>query len=151
MVARDIMSKDVVTVRPDASIQEIAKLLTENNISGLPVINEESRVLGIVSQKDILYKDVEPHFPPVAEILGGLIYLGGVRHYNEELKKLVATTAEEVMTCDVVVAYENDTVEEIASLMVENDINRIPVLDEEGKIAGIISRADIIKYIAKGL
>ena len=55
------------------------------------------------------------------------------------------------MTCDVVVAYENDTVEEIASLMVENDINRIPVLDEEGRIAGIISRADIIRYIAKGL
>ncbi len=149
MKAKDIMSREVVTISRIASIHEIAEILTKNNISGVPVVNEGNRVVGIVSQNDILYKDVEPRFPPTAEILGGLIYLGGVRHYNEELKKLVATTAEEIMTEDVITAYEDDSVEEIAGLMVENNINRIPVLDSEGKLAGIVSRADIVKYIAE--
>ena len=150
MKAKDIMETNVISVSEDTSVEEMANILTDNNISGVPVLNEECRVVGIVSQKDIIYKDVEPRFPPVAEILGGLIYLGGVKHYNEELKKLVATTAEEIMTKEVITAYENDEIGEIAELMVENDINRIPVLHDDGRLAGIISRADIVKYIAGG-
>lgn len=148
MTAKDIMSKEVITIVADTSIEEVARLLTTNNISGVPVLDEKSRVVGIVTQKDILYKDIEPHFPAYAEILGGFIYLGGVKHYNEELKKLVATKAEEIMTKNVITVYETEDIKEIAELMVKNNINRIPVLDEKGKLSGIISRADIVKYIA---
>ncbi|MDQ2085615.1 CBS domain-containing protein [Herbivorax sp. ANBcel31] len=150
MKAKDIMSKDVVTVKKDATVEEIAHVLTDKNISGVPVVDEENRVIGIVTEKDMLYKNVKPHFPPVVEILGGLIFLKGVKKYNDELKKLVATKAEEIMTKEVFTVDEDYDIDNIATLMVEKDIKRIPVV-KDSKLTGIISRADILKYIAKSM
>jgi CBS domain-containing protein len=150
MKAKEIMSANVITIGRETTIEEIAHILTEKNISGVPVVDKENKVIGMVTQKDLLYKDVEPHFPPVVEILGGLIFLKGVKHYNEELKKLVATKAEDIMTVKVVSVDENAEVERVAELMVEKDVNRIPVL-KDGKLVGIIGRSDIVKYIAKML
>lgn len=150
MKAKEIMSQNVITIGKDTTIEEIAHLLTEKNISGVPVVDSENKVIGMVTQKDLLYKDIEPHFPPVVEILGGLIFLKGVKHYNEELKKLVATKAEDIMTAKVIAIDEEAEVERVAELMVEKDINRIPVL-KNGKLVGIIGRSDMVKYIAKML
>lgn len=148
MKAKEIMSTNVITVKKDSTIEEIANVLTDNNISGVPVVDDDGRVIGMVSQKDLLYKDVEPRFPAVVEILGGLIFLKGVKQYQEELKKLVAAKAEDIMTKKVVTVTEDSEVERVAELMIEKDINRIPVLSQ-GKITGIVSRADIVRYIAK--
>ncbi|MCX7920994.1 MAG: CBS domain-containing protein [Clostridia bacterium] len=150
MKASEIMSTNVITIKKDTTIEEIAHILTDNNISGVPVIDEDNRIIGMVTQKDLLYKDVEPRFPAVFEILGGLVFLKGVKHYNEELKKLVATKAEDIMVKKVVTVNEDMIVEQIAELMVEKDINRIPVVRDK-KIIGIISRGDIVKYIAEML
>ena len=151
MKTRDIMSREVITAFTDTSIEELAKILTENNISGVPIVGKDNKVVGIVTEKDIMYKDVEPRFPPVAEILGGLIYIGGVKEYNSQLKKFVATSAKEIMTKDVITVSDDDDIKEVAALMVEHNINRVPVLDSEEKLCGIISRADIVKFIAKTL
>lgn len=148
MKVKDLMSKKVFTVKKDTTVEEIAHILAENNISGVPVIDEHDKVIGIVTQKDLLYKEIEPRFPAVVEILGGLIFLKGVRHYQEELKKLVATKAEDLMTTKVVTISEDEDIERVAELMVEMDINRIPVL-KDGKLSGIIGRADVVRYIAK--
>ncbi len=148
MKAKDIMSADVITVKKDATIEEIAHILTEKNISGVPVVDDDNSVIGVVTQKDLLYKKIEPRFPPVVEILGGLIFLKSVKNYNEELRKLVATKAEEIMTKKVVTVDEDTDIERIAELMVEQDINRIPVV-KASKLVGIISRTDVVKYIAK--
>ncbi|MCX7710266.1 MAG: CBS domain-containing protein [Clostridia bacterium] len=148
MKAREIMSPEVITIGRETTIEEIAHILSEKNISGVPVVDEGKKVIGMVTQKDLLYKDVEPRFPAVVEILGGLVFLKGVRHYNEELKKLVATKAEDIMTKNVVTVNGDIQVERVAELMIEKDINRIPVVDQ-GTLVGIISRADIVKYIAK--
>jgi CBS domain-containing protein len=150
MKVKEIMSTDVLTVKKDTTIEEIAHIFAEKNISGMPVLDESNKVIGMVTQKDLLYKDVEPRFPAVVEILGGMIFLKGVRHYNEELKKLVATKAEDVMTKNVVTIGEDEEVERAAEIMVERDINRIPVT-KDGKLVGIVGRADVIKYIAKML
>lgn len=148
MKAKEIMSTNVFTITKETTIEEVAHLFADNNISGVPVVDGANRVIGMVTQKDLLYKDVEPRFPAVVEILGGLIFLKGVKHYNEELKKLVATKAEDVMTKNVVTIGEDAEVEKVAELMAERDVNRIPVIKDD-KLVGIISRADIIKYIAK--
>jgi CBS domain-containing protein len=150
MKAKEIMETNVITVKKETTIEEIAHILTDKNISGVPVVDDGNKVIGMVSQKDLLYKDVEPRFPAVVEILGGLIFLKGVKHYQEELKKLVATKAEDIMTQKVISVTEETEVEKVAEIMVEKDVNRIPVL-REGKLIGIISRADIVKYIAKML
>lgn len=148
MKAKDLMSKNVITVKKDTTIEEIAHVLSDKNISGVPVVDDDDKVIGIVTQKDLLYKDIEPHFPPVVEILGGLIFLKSVKKYNEELRKLVATRAEEIMTKRVITVDEEAEIEEIADLMVTKDINRVPVV-RESRLVGIISRADVVRYIAK--
>lgn len=148
MKAKEIMSTNVFTITRETTIEKIAHMFADNNISGVPVVDGMNRVIGMVTQKDLLYKDVEPRFPAVVEILGGLIFLKGVKHYNEELRKLVATKAEDVMTKVVITVGEDVEVEKVAELMAERDVNRIPVIRDD-KLVGIISRADIIKYIAK--
>ena len=149
MKAKDIMSANVFSVNRDTTIEEIAHILADNNISGVPVL-DDGRVVGMVSQKDLLYKDVEPRFPAVVEILGGLIFLQGAKQYNEELRKLVATKAEDIMSKEVITVDGDAPVEKVARLMVERDVNRIPVVEDK-RLAGIISRADVVKYIAKAL
>ncbi|MCR4437153.1 MAG: CBS domain-containing protein [Clostridiales bacterium] len=148
MKAKDIMSADVFTVKKDTSVGEIAHLLTEKNISGVPVVDDRGAVVGMVTQRDLLYKDVEPRFPAVAQILGGTLFLQGAAHYNEELRKLAAVKAEDLMTKRVFTVEEDTEVKRVAELMVEREINRVPVT-RNGKLTGIISRADIVRNIAK--
>ncbi|MDP4093048.1 MAG: CBS domain-containing protein [Bacillota bacterium] len=147
MKAGELMSRNVITAGTGTTIEEIAHLLSDNNISGLPVVDKDGRLVGIVTQKDVLYKDIEPRFPPIVQLLGGNIFLKGVKHYNEELKKLIATKAEDIMTKDVVTVEEETEVEKVAELMVENGVNRIPVTKDK-KLTGIIGRADIVRYLA---
>lgn len=149
MKVKDIMSTNVLTVSKDTSVEEIAGILVKNNISGVPVVDEENRVIGIVTEKDLLYKDIKPRFPAMVEILGGMMFLSGVKEYNTELKKLVATKAEELMTKRVITIDPDSTIEKAAGIMVNKNINRIPVVDEDNHLLGIISRADIIRYMAK--
>lgn len=149
MKVREVMSVNVITVGTDATIEDIARVLTDNKVSGAPVVDRSGKMVGIVTQKDLLYKDIQPRFPAVVELLGGLIFLKGVRHYNEELKKLVATKAEDIMTKDVVTIDADADIQTAATLMVEKDINRIPVV-ENGRLAGIVGRADIVRSLAGG-
>jgi CBS domain-containing protein len=151
MKAKDIMSKEVITAFPDNTIEELAKILTTNNISGVPVVDKDNKVVGVVTEKDIMYRDTELRFPPVVEILGALIYLGGVKEYNDQLKKILATSVAELMTKDVICVYEDYDIKTVVDLMLKNNINRIPVINSNNKLCGIISRADIVKSIAKML
>ena len=84
------------------------------------------------------------------EFLGSLVSVSGIAHYNEELKKLAATKAKDIMTGEnLIITGEDVEVEKIADIMVEKDINRIPVVDKNNMLVGIVSRADLIRYIAK--
>ncbi|NLK20650.1 MAG: CBS domain-containing protein [Epulopiscium sp.] len=147
MKAKDIMQRNVMYVKRDARIEEVAKILFENKISGVPVVEDDKTVIGIVTEKDLLVKDKEPRFPSYVEFLGSIIFVEGVKQYDEELRKLAATVAEEIMTKNVYTITEEAPVEEIAKIMVEKGVNRVPVVDGKGKLIGIISRADMLKTI----
>ena len=144
MQAKDIMTKEVITVRPDTTLDEVARILTEKNISGLPVVDENLQLIGIITEGDLLMKDSKVKFPSYINILGGIIYLDSYTQYFEELKKTVAQKVEELMTEDVIKIKEDANNEEMATLMVDHNINRLPVV-RDGKVVGIVSRADIIK------
>lgn len=148
MLARDIMNKNVITVKEDDTIEELAAVLTENHISGAPVVNGEGKLVGIIAEGDLLHKETNPRLPGYLNILGALIYIGGIKTYKEDLKKLAATKASEIMTKYVITASEDTPVEQVATLMVINNIKRVPVI-ENGNIVGIISRADIVKTMAR--
>lgn len=148
MRVKEIMSTNVLTVSKDTTIEEIANILADNKIGGVPVVDDSGIIIGIVTQKDMLYKDVEPRFPAMVEILGSLVFLKGARQHNEELKKIVATKAADIMSPVVYTVNEETSVEEAAQLMVDRDIGRVPVV-MDGKLTGILSRSDVVKYIAK--
>jgi len=150
MKASDIMTHEVLTVRPDTSVREIARLLNRSDISGVPVVDETEAVVGIITELDLILRNARLHFPTYIRILDNIIYLQDPRRYREELRRSLGTTAEEIMTREVISATPDTDVEDIATLMVEKRINPIPIL-EEGRLVGIISRADILRLMAQDL
>lgn len=146
MKAQDIMEKEVIFVQENTSIEELAKILTENKISGVPVVNAKGNLLGIVTEGDLLRKEINPRMPNFINILGAIIFYNGVKRYNEDFKKIVAGKASEIMTPNVITVAKEDEVSKVAKLMIDKEIKRVPVV-ENGKVVGIISRSDIVKTL----
>ncbi|AFS79446.1 CBS domain-containing protein [Gottschalkia acidurici 9a] len=146
MKAKDIMETSVITVDPDTTIEELAKVLTENNISGVPVVENE-KIIGIVTEGDLLHKEVNPKTPGVYSVMGGFAYLKEFEKYKLELQKLSAHKASEIMTTKLELVTEDTEIKEIASIMINKNINRVPVV-RDGKLVGIVSRADVLKTLA---
>lgn len=149
MLAKDIMTKDVITVHKDDVIESVIKLLLENNISGAPVVDDEGILLGIVSEGDLIYKSKKFHFPLYFTILDSYIFLEQPKMIEEQISKMTAYKVESMMSTVVHSVKQEDTVEEIATIMNEKGVNRVPVVDENKKVVGIVTRKDIIKSYSK--
>jgi len=146
MKAKEIMTKNVITVKPDTTVEEIAKILATNHISGVPVVDNENRVLGIVTEHDLLLKDKIKHAVPRMALFGLFIVPDDiVRQAYDDYRKVHAS---EIMVKKVISFPEDADVSEIAEVMYKRKINRVPIL-RRGKLAGIISRADIVRALAE--
>jgi CBS domain-containing protein len=145
MLAKDVMTSDVIVVTKETTVTEVARLLVEHKVSGLPVVDEERRVLGMVSEGDLIYQDKKLHTPAFLEILGGVIYLENPQRVASDLQKMTAAKVAEIMTSKVYSVKEDSPIEDIATIMVERQVNRVPVVDADGKLAGIVSRQDLVK------
>jgi len=142
LTAGDIMTKEVIAVLPETSVDEIAGLLINHRISGIPVVDNERRVLGIVSESDIIYREIHRD-PEILERLGGIV----LPAYRQTLKR--GLTAGEIMTSPPVTAHVNTTLRELVELVVDKRIKRIIIVDKEGRLCGIVSRIDIVKAIER--
>jgi CBS domain-containing protein len=147
MQALDLMTIDVLTVGPDTPVSDIAKLLADHHISGVPVVDSDGKLVGIVSEADIVVRAARPHFPRYIPFLEGIIFLESPAHYEREVQKMLAVTAADIMTAKVVTAPPTASLEELATLMTENQINRV-VITEGGRIVGIVTRGDLVRTIA---
>ena len=141
------METQVITVLPLTSIEDLAKVLIDNKISGVPVVDELDVLLGIVTEGDLLHKQTSPKTPAMNSFLGGLAYTKEFEQYNSDLKKLSACTAAEIMTETLAIVKEDTTVKEISTIMVDKKINRVPVV-KDGILVGLVSRADVLKTLA---
>lgn len=148
MLARDIMTKDVITVGPEDTVEKVINLLLDNKISGVPVVNEENEVIGVVSEGDIIVRKSKLHVPSYIQILGGVIYLDDPEDFKEELKKAVAYKVKDIMTVFPATVEEDTTIEEMATMMSEEGINRLPVV-KDNKLIGLVSRSDIVRALAR--
>ena len=144
---KDIMNKDVITVNPESSVEETAKILSNNDISGLPVV-EDGKLVGIVSESDLIIKDKNLHFPDYINVLGGIIYLESYKKFKEEFKKFIAVKVKDLMSEDVITITPDATIKEAATIMSEKEVNRLPVVEDE-KLIGIVTREDILKNLAE--
>lgn len=148
MLAKEIMTSDVFTVGPDDTVETVIKILIEKKISGVPVINERREVIGVVSEGDLLIRNQKLRPPAFIQILGGTIYLDDPEDFKEELKKAFAYKVGDIMTVVPATVEEDTPVEEIASIMSREGINRVPVVQDD-RLVGIVTRADIIKSMAR--
>lgn len=139
MKVRDVMSREVVSVSPEMRLKELAALLTENQISGAPVTDPDGRVVGVVSEADVLMKQVGR--PPSRR--RPLEWIFGERD-SEEMRRRVAATVGEAMTSPAVTIDADRPLREAASLMVDDKVNRLPVV-EDGRLIGIVTRADLVR------
>lgn len=147
MLAKDIMTTNVIKVHPGDTVDEVIRLLVDNRISGVPVVDDDDAVVGVVTEADLLVRSQKLHVPSYIQILGGIIYLDDPEDLKDELRKLSATKVEDLMTTNPVTVDEDTPIDEIATIMSDEGINRVPVL-RNGQIAGIVSRADIIRSMA---
>ncbi len=147
MLVRDVMTTEVITVSTGDSVETCAKLMQEHNISGLPVLDEAGRVAGMVTEGDMIRRASRVKAPGYLEILGGLIYLGSPKKFVEELQRAMSLEAGQLMSKNVFFISPEDTVEKAATLMVEKSISRLPVIDGQQKLVGIVSRRDIMSSL----
>lgn len=149
LTAKDVMTQNPITFTRDLSVKKAAEILTEKEIGGAPVVDEEGKIVGIVSSSDLIMRDVKLRYPTVIHVLDSFIYLpNAAQRYNEELKKAVGARVGDVMTERVIAVDPDATLEEVATLMVDHDISRIPVVVDDAPI-GIITKADIVKTISR--
>jgi CBS domain-containing protein len=147
MQAKEIMTSPVLTVSPDTPVAQIARLLRGKHISGAPVVDSTGQVVGLVTEIDLIKRHARVNFPVYLPFLDSLIFLESPRRYQEDVRRVLGTTAQEIMTHPVRTATPETDVEDIATLMVEQRANPIPILDASGALVGIVSHTDIVRLV----
>lgn len=149
MLIAEAMNKYPVTVTKDTTINEAAKLLVKYKVAALIVVDDDNKLVGIITEGDLLYKKVRPHAPHYVNVLGASIYYSGIGEYNAQFKKLLAVQVEELMTREVITCGPKEEVEPVVATMLEKHLKTMPVLDENGTVIGVFSRRDVVELIAK--
>jgi len=147
VVAADIMTRDVVTVSPETSVRDVGELLEVNHFGSLPVVDTNRKLLGLVTEEDLVSRAASIHLPRHITFLGGIVFLENPQRFEEEAEKILAINARDIMDEDVPTVLPDTPVDEIATRMLEGDLRRMLVLDEQGRLTGIITRADIVRML----
>jgi CBS domain-containing protein len=142
MKVEDIMTRDVIVVAPGAAIEAAAKLMVDHGISGLPVVDDEGRLVGILSEGDLILRQ-----RPRTDFHWWEVFFTIAERLAREYQKTVGTTVGEVMTRRLVTVRPDAPLEAAAALLHEHGIRRLPVV-LNGAMVGIVSRADLIKALA---
>jgi CBS domain-containing protein len=145
--ARDVMTTEVVTFALHEPITEAIQRLVDNGVDAGPVVDDSGKVVGMLSTGDLIVQESQLHYPTVINLLGGLFELpGSKKKFEHELEQAVAVDVEDAMSPDPVTCGPDDTIETVATLMHDNDISRVPVV-EDGHLVGIVARGDILRAI----
>ncbi len=144
--AKDIMTKEVITVYPDTEITQAASLLLKEHINGLPVVDNDGFLKGILCQSDLITQQGKIPLPSFFVILDGAMPLSTPKHIEHEVKKMAAIKVSEAMTADPISVDTETPLEDIATLMVKHNVHTIPVL-ERGHLVGIIGKEDILRTL----
>ncbi len=142
------MTADVLTVTPETPIMEAVQLLIDRKIGGLPVVNQEGKLVGIISDSDLMWREHGVEHPPYMMFLGGVIYFQNPATYERNLHKVIGQTVGEVMTAHTVSVAADTLLPVAARIMHDKKIHRLPVVDAERHPIGIIAQSDIVRALA---
>ena len=144
MKAKEVMTKDVVTVSRETSVRDLALLFSERRISSVPVVNAAGELIGIVSESDLVEQDKNLHIPTVVSIFDWVIYLESDKRFEKELQKMTGQTVGDIYSEEVFTVGPEATVSEVADIMSSQKVQAVPVV-EGRRVVGIIGRIDLVR------
>ncbi len=149
--ARDIMNTPVISVNDESSLQDVIELLSKHNFSGVPVVNDKNIVVGVLSDTDIVRYSHQISIVPFADLSGWIspyAEISDLASLRKNIELLSKTKVAQVMTKKLFTATADTEITEVAKIMSRRRINRVPIVDEDGKLLGIVTRADIVRNMA---
>lgn len=150
-LVRQVMTTDVLTFQPTDTIETAARALSERRLGGAPVIDGDGRVVGLLEDDDLIVQDSRLHVPTVISLFGAYLELpSSLAHFERDLRKAVAATVGDVMDADAPTCAPDDTLETVATTLHEQGGSRLPVVDDDGRLVGIVSRGDLVRDIVGG-
>jgi CBS domain-containing protein len=141
------MRRDVPVAAPDDSIAMIARLLVDHRLPGLPVV-ENGELIGIITEFDLIVRQADVEVPTPVPFLDAIFIADAGPDFDEELRRVLAFDARHLMTAPVVSVRSSATLSEVATLMVDRNVNPLPVLDDQLQLIGLVSRADLVRVIS---
>lgn len=140
------MSRDVPTVHPSDDARTAINLLAKTDFGAIPVVADDNELVGIVSESDLVISEEESdlHLPHYLNIMGGIVFVGSMKGFEERLEKALATKVSELMTAGPIVAHDYESADRVAKKIAESHHNHIPVVDADGYLAGMVTRADVL-------
>jgi CBS domain-containing protein len=149
MKVKELMTTKVVTVKPTATIEQVANVLHEYHFTGVPVVDDKKRLLGVIMERDFITADSKLYLPTYVKMLKDLDFVqNDKKHLSKEAENLINATAADVMNSNIVTASPDDTMEHVAELFATKRVNPIPVVGEGFALVGVISRSDLIKLFS---
>lgn len=144
----DVMTKEVLTVKRETPLKEAIKILAEKKISALPVIDESGKLIGTLSERDLMWQESGVETPPYIMLLDSIIYLQNPAQHDKAIQKALGQTVGEVMSESPLTIKPEELIREAARLMHSEKIRRLAVIDEQKKVIGIITQGDIVRMMA---
>ncbi|MBI1744385.1 CBS domain-containing protein [Candidatus Acetothermia bacterium] len=141
MKVREIMTRDLTSVDPDTTVRELIYILDKSGLSSVPAVDEDGRVLGIVSERDIIEGAVPGYF----ELLHGSSFLPAVDQFSEKLKEIENDPVSLYMTRNATKIDEDDDDLAVADLMLHKNLKMLPVVNKDGLLVGMLRRIDLLK------
>jgi len=147
--AGEIMDREIPTLQPEDDARKAIDLLAKTDLGALPVVDEERKLVGIVSESDLILSEEESdlHLPHYLSIMGGIVFVGSMKGFEERLEKAFATKVSELMTAGPIVAHDYEAAERVAKKIADNHHNHLPVVDGDGYLVGMVTRADALAAV----
>jgi CBS domain-containing protein len=144
--AADIMNPNGPSVTPDDDARTAIDLLSKTDLGAIPVVDGDRSVIGIVSESDLVLSEEESdlHLPHYLNVMGGVVFVGSMKGFEERLEKAFATKVSELMTADPVVARDYEAADRVAKKIADSHHNHLPVVDADGRLKGMVTRADAL-------
>lgn len=146
MLVKEIMSRNPITVTADMEIFKAAKIMLDHRINGLPVVDENGHLVGIICQSDIIAQQKKFPVPSLFSFLDGYISLSSIKGLEKEVRKIAATTVSHAMTSKPVSVELESSIETVAALMVDHNLHTLPVV-QDGLVVGVVGKEDVLRTL----
>ena len=147
LTAKGIMTSDVITVLMTTTVKELAEILWKNRISGAPVLDDDGKVISVVTENDLIDQSKKVHIPTMISLLDSVIFLESSKKTEAEIKKMAGNTVQDICSKELVAVSEETRLDQIATIMAEKKVHTLPVIQDD-RLTGVIGKSDIIRSMA---